>query len=144
MHKFGKGSSTLALVRFSRRMVEELVKQGAMKPSYWWSSAVRRSLCKWMTFSLFSSSSLHLSMVPEVATARNISPIMREGLTHTRLIPQDNHPAHPLPHQPALVTQQPHPPGIKSIYSTSLSACASSSPSRQISQKLWYTNHSLK
>ena len=64
---------------FPRRLVDELVKQGAMKPSVWGSSAVRGPLwCKVMTFSMFSSSSLYTSMVAEVGIARNISPIMRD------------------------------------------------------------------
>ena len=63
---------------FPRRLVEELVKLGAMKPSVWGSSALRGPLwCKVMP-SKFSSSSLYTSMVAEVGVARNISPIMRD------------------------------------------------------------------
>ena len=68
--KFANGSSTLAMGSFPRRLVKELVKQGAMKPSVWGNSAARSSL---MTFSLFSPSSVYTSMVAEVGIARNIS-----------------------------------------------------------------------
>ena len=80
----GRGRRTSAVASLARRKVYLLVEDGAMK--YSWQEELRSrqllvlesSVCILIILDMFSSSSLHPSMVAEVGTARSISPINRD------------------------------------------------------------------